>query len=1148
MISKSTIENVKEADIVKVIQHYYELKQSGSVYKCKSPFTEEKTPSFVVSPSKNIFKCFSTGIGGDAIEFVMKHDRVEFIDAIKTIANICGIIIEEEQLTEDVKRKKNIETSLQTLSKKVADIFRNQYHVLPEDHWAKAMLNQRGFTKETIIDFQIGFADNLNTITKEVKQQALLGPAVDLGVVKSKANSSYDFFRDRIMFPIYNHNGKVVAFGGRQQNGESFDKTFKYINSPESDIYKKDQILYGLHLAKRAITKSKNVVITEGYTDVIGLHQNGCEVAVATCGTALSRKHATLLKRFCNHAILMRDGDKAGLNATIKDIDILLQEGFKVSVILLPEGEDPDSFSKNHDNINQFIAQNIKDALIWKTKHLASNFTKDNFLFERDSINETAKTNIQTLESDKRTDAEINEMSSSDKKTAKQYNKGIQLEIDNIIKERDKKINSLQKIDPYKKELGVDKTASSLLLINSETLQAEYIKTLSKALDVSTKDLKLRVAAKQKERQKRLESAAGKGKETVQSLGLPKGADVDFYLKYRFCVVGSQYYFEKNNSFIPGTTFSINPLYHIKGRKENKRLCELRNVENKKELVDFDSESFVSFGDFRKQLIRIGNFMFLSGTNSTHFDLLAQKIMGEFNSALELQTMGWNNQGFFAFANGVYYQDKFREVNKYGIIHLPGVDKSEEDEYTEKIEHLYSPAFSVMHRKNQEGDDPYENDRKFVYRKSPITLKQWMDQMVLVFEDKGQIGILFNFATLFRDLFLKHYDFFPLLGGFGEKGSGKSAFGKVLQNFFFYGLDAFELNSSTLVGFSRRLTRTKNVTVFLDEYHDKIEDKMIQGLKGAHQGMGREKGMMSNDNRTKTDKINSSIYIAGQYVPTVDDNSLQSRLISLIFPLSNKTTQQRDNFNVLMNWSNQGLSSLIVEIVENREHFEKSLSATYSEVANQLKTDLDNTPYEERIFGNYAVLLITYKILKSKLPFPFSYETIYDQCLIGIIENSESISYSNGMSDFWNIVQFLFEANRVRANDDFKIEKTLDFKILKSKGVQETVQNKTQKRILFLRLKSVYQYYVKEASVRENTSPIGEVTLKNYFHSRPYFIGLVKGKRFANTVSSCYAFDYDMMQKQDIVSLHALAAEMPTPSTPEVPQTIDQEPVDEIPF
>jgi len=503
--------------------------------------------------------------------------------------------------------------------------------------------------------------------------------------------------------------------------------------------------------------------------------------------------------------------------------------------------------------------------------------------------------------------------------------------------------------------------------------------------------------------------------------------------------------------------------------------------------------------------------------------------MGEFNTALELQTMGWNAKGFFAFANGVFYNNEFKEVNKYGIIHLEGIDQSEEDGYNERIDYYYSPAFSVMHKKNQDGDDPYENDRKFIYRKSPITLNQWMNQMILVFEDKGRMGVLFNFATLFRDLFLKNYDFFPLLGGFGEKGSGKSAFGKVLQNFFFYGLDAFELNSSTLVGFSRRLTRTKNVTVFLDEYHDKIDEKMIQGIKGAHKGMGREKGMMSNDNRTKTDRINSSVYMAGQYVPTVDDNSLQSRIISLLFPNTTKTATQRDNFNVLMNWSNQGLSSLIVEILENRQFFEDNLSSTYTEVANELKASLENIPYEERIFGNYAVILITYKILSNKIDFPFKYDEIYDQCLTGIIENSESISYSNGMSDFWNIVQFLFEARRVNPGADFKIEQPVDFKVYKSKSKEELITNSNRKKILFLRLNSTYQHYVKEASVRENVSPIGEVTLRNYFQSRPYFIGMVKGKRFEKAVTSCYAFDYDMMSKQDIVCLHALPAEIPTP-------------------
>ena len=241
----------------------------------------------------------------------------------------------------------------------------------------------------------------------------------------------------------------------------------------------------------------------------------------------------------------------------------------------------------------------------------------------------------------------------------------------------------------------------------------------------------------------------------------------------------------------------------------------------------------MSHGDFKRQLIRLGYFIFKSGANTAHFDLVAEKILREFNTALELQNLGWNSKGFYAFANGVYWQGKFQNVNNYGIIYLEGVDQDEADEYNEKVDYYYSPAFSVMHRKNQDGDDPYENDRKFVYKKANITLNDWMLNMMTVFKEKAQIGIVFNLAACFRDLYLKSYDYFPLLGGFGEKDSGKSGFGKILQNFFFYQEEPLELNQATLVGLNRRLSRTTNTVTFLDEFTNKLDEKIMQALKGA---------------------------------------------------------------------------------------------------------------------------------------------------------------------------------------------------------------------------------------------------------------------------------------------------------------------------
>lgn len=1058
MYTKQSIDRVREADIVTVVGYFCnDLKKQGANYFCKSPWNlSEKTGSLSVSPVKDIFKCFSTGISGDVISFVMEHEKCEFIEAVKTIAQICNIILDEEKVSEETVRLKKQTASLHAYAKNVAKKYHTNLRELPAEHWAKKHLEKLGYTEDIQLEFNLGYAPNNNKITNAFIEKGALAQAVQIGVVKSENNKSYDFYRDRIIFPICNKNGETISFGGRRSNAPEVAKYAKYLNGPETDIYKKEHTLYGFNLAKKSIAKSGFAILSEGYTDVITMHAKECTQTIATCGTALTQPQVKMLKRICEHVILFRDGDAAGIKASVRDLEILLKHGFRVSIVPLNKDTDPDDFARGQVDMPTIMQDLRVDAIEWYL---------------------------------------------------------------NLLKQENEE-------DPHAVARIVAEAAKLIFNITNEVIQSGYIKIAATILKQKQATIKTILQELRIERQNEIEKASdGKGI-SKSTLGLPEGADQEQFLKDRFCIVGNSYHFTKGDGFFQGTQFKITPLFHIKGKKENKRLCEVINTNNQKQLIDLESDSFVNFSDFKKQLIRLGYYIFLSGSTTAQFDLLSQKILREFNTALELQNMGWNSKGFFAFANGVYWNDKFQEVNKYGIINLEGVDTSEEDEYNEKVEYYYSPAYSAMHIKNQDGDDPYENDRKFIFKKSPIDLQQWMQQVCTVFEAKGRIGILFNFATLFRDLFLSNYDFFPLMGGFGEKGSGKSAFGKVLQNFFFYNLDALELNTSTLVGFSRRLSRTKNTTVFLDEYHDRLDEKMFQAMKGAHQGMGREKGMATNDNRTKTDKINCSIYIAGQYLPTRDDNSLQSRLISLQFPLGNRTAEQRANFTKLMNWSVAGMSSLILDVIEHRSYFEDALGKTYNDVVRELKEVFDapgkEQDYEERILGNYAVLLITYKILQSRITFPFSYDTIFKQCVAGIIENSEAIQDSNGLTEFWNILQWMYEHRIISEGFQFEIDQKPQVKTVGTQKKTEVYNNTDMKEILYLRLNSVHQDYTKECTKREGVQAIGETTLRNYFKSRTYFIGLVKGRRFKTGVSSCYAFDYDAMKRNNIISLDKL--------------------------
>ena len=396
-----------------------------------------------------------------------------------------------------------------------------------------------------------------------------------------------------------------------------------------------------------------------------------------------------------------------------------------------------------------------------------------------------------------------------------------------------------------------------------------------------------------------------------------------------------------------------------------------------------------------------------------------------------------------------------------------------------------------------------------------------MDKMITVFDDKAIIGILFAFGALFRDLYIRRYTSYPLLGGFGETGSGKSAFGEILQNFFYFRMSGVDLTQVTPSGLAKTLTRTTNTVVFCDEFQDKnIKEDVANLIMGAWNGNGRVKSKDVGSKRTTVEKILSAVYYCGQFMPTFKDGALGNRTIGLYFKKENRTSEQKGNFTDLLNVTNEGLSSLGCRVIEHRDYFEKSLPRTYAESERTLKDSLGNEQYDERVFKNTSMLFTTFEILKDKINFSFDSEKVLELCKDLIISNTEQISDSSGLNEFWNIITWLFEQKRIKDQQDFVIKRDIYFKVIGEKRSETTYDNQQRDQILYLRLKSVYQFYNKEATTREGVDVLNQTTLRNYFKSRPYFIGLIKGKRFGTAgTQSCYAFNYTMMVEKGLVTL-----------------------------
>ena len=347
-ISQSTIEAVfNTMDIYDTVSEFVSLTKKGVNYTGCCPFHDEKTPSFSVSASKQIFKCFGCGKGGNAIQFLMEKN-MSYPEAIKHLANKFNVSITYD---ESSKEKEEENEKLEQAEKVLIAAERKYIEFINSENGNDAknyLINSRGYDRETIIDWRLGFAPKGNVIRKIASEKGIISACVDAGIINTKDGNTYDVQQGRIIFPIHNHLGKLVGFGGRILD-ENDAKTYaKYLNTKETILYNKSAVIYGLYKSAKAIKENGFAILVEGYTDVISFHKANADMTVATCGTALTDAHAKLLKRFTDHVIIARDGDTAGKRAIIRDIEVLLKYGFKVEVLPLTDGEDPDNLAKKY--------------------------------------------------------------------------------------------------------------------------------------------------------------------------------------------------------------------------------------------------------------------------------------------------------------------------------------------------------------------------------------------------------------------------------------------------------------------------------------------------------------------------------------------------------------------------------------------------------------------------------------------------------------------------------------------------------------------------------------------------------------------------------------------------------------------------------
>ena len=1019
------VDAIHELSILEVISDFVELKKQGANYIGCCPFHNEKTPSFHVSPSKNIYKCFGCGEGGNsAVTFLMEKEGYSYPEALEYVARKHNMAVEyqqgqqdefRQQLKVDNERRKELHSIL----KQITAAYLKQ---TTKEHFK---LLGRAYQEATLQQFHICYAPKENWIlkAKQWPEEALR----ELQLIKfPDQGKPYDTFRNRILFPIFNNRGDIVGFGGRKPTSDTNKKNPKYINSSESLAFDKSRELYGLFQAKKAIREADEVILVEGYTDVLSLYDHGISNVVASCGTALTIEQAKLIKRYTSNVLILRDGDPAGRKAAIRDTELLIKQGLNPKVCILPEEEDPDSFIREHkkSGFEFYLEDKAEDGMIWR----------------------------------------------------------IMLEWDEN--------NTIQKEKAFH-------TAGDLLsYIDSSTLKESYVRELCKKsrMGAVKSILKEVISEYEKKRLKKSDSHLNQEQQT----------DVINYGLYE----DGQRYFVSSNAQNIGyqiSNFTINPIMLVIGANESQRIVEIKNEYGKQVMLNLPSNSFTSMHEFKRETERMGNYLFTG--KMEHFDKVKAKVYKHTEDCYPIRVMGTHREGFYTWGNGLSFENKFYPVNEFGVVEF---NKTK----------YFLPAFSKLQDmiKSDEMEEEFEFEKKFKFNTmhNCISLEEWSDRMVQVHQGNGMMAVAYACSSLFRDIVFRKFSFFPHLNMFGPSGSGKTFICRSIMALFGQSnkQDPFNLSSGTPVAFKRRLAQVSNGIIWFDEYSNNIHVSRVEALKGAYDGAGHEKGVATQDNRTKTTKVKSALLISGQQQPT-QDIALFKRVISLNFKTGKNSLDRQIKAKELKDIEETGQLTQITQfLLQFRTIIDEKFSTELERlrVAFNKQLDKDGHFVEDRIIQNHLIPLAIFNLLRQEIPFGFSITDFTAFVYQNIVEQSEAIFNEDELSIFWRIVEYLHEKRMLIHKQDIIIEekKSEKFKneLDKKKKGDSLLKNFEQpKTLLYMRFAKIHPEYQDRHQKQRNKPGLDLQALQYYLKSSPAYLGQKKAKKFDGKAYACYVFD-----------------------------------------
>ena len=1011
MITERSIENVlNRVDIVDVVSRYVDLKRKGANYVACCPFHNERTPSFIVNPSRNTWHCFgSCQEGGNAIKFLMRQCNMSFPEAVRELGKMYGVTIEEtdskEQTAEQTANARKREAMLFAYEA-LQPFFVSQLSESSEEGRFAYSYATKRWSQDFVNECGIGYAPrNGNLLVQfahanNIPQDVLL----DMGVLRTSERNGqlYSFFRERVMIPIRDRFGRIIGYTARYI-GEN-EETAKYLNSTSSLLYSKENSIFGIHVALRAAAKENKFYLVEGAPDVLRLHLLGVNNTIASLGSAWTEKQFSQIKRFSQNLCFLPDADPpkpeepygTGISAVIKNALMALDMGFNITVKEIPLGKgntknDPDSFCRSKAILEDLEEE---DFIIWYAKKLS---VENGSQEQKSQMVMTISTLVAKIE------------------------------------------------DDVKQSMFIDMLVKTL---PGRSLWKNAIRTAKKRLTEQ------------------------KLKESNLSL--------DMIEQYGFQEQNHCYFsVGEDGKRRQWSNFTMKPLFHIKDNTMALRLYLLTNVNGVEVTVEMKQEELVSLTKFRQRVESQGNFIWKA--KEEQLTTLKMYLYATTETAEQIVQLGWQQQGFFAFGNGIFTSE-WHEVDELGIVRL-----GEQGNY-------YLPAFSSVYRNDTQF---FQFERRFTHLGlNKIPLYDYSELLVEVFGDNAKVGIAFLLATLFRDVVVSYTRSFPILNLFGPKGSGKSELGHSLMAFFIIDNIPPNISNSTLPALADAVAQCSNALVHLDEFKNNIDIDKREFLKGLWDGTGRNRMNMERDKKREVTKVSCGVIVSGQEMATADI-ALFTRFIFLSYSKSQFSQEAKEKFAKMAAIRKLGCSHLVLEILQCRALFEAEFRGNYNEAFEDIINALGQSNIEDRIIRNWVIPLAALRTLQDALRLPFTYNDLLKVSIDGIIaQNGETLS-NNELNIFWDIVSFLRQEGKIWLGGDYRIE--LENRI-KCTNHKYEIEFPAAKKILYLRHTRIFQLY-KMHGRYVNEALLPPASLQHYLENSDAYIGRKQSIRFKNIVN-----------------------------------------------